>query len=339
VIEWTDSLGRPSSDSSTTTDGENTTRWPSFSIPFWGKREAAQVAEMAKGDAATPAGAVGGLWQRVTGGGDRIANSGTNESGQDTSLWRMLGLIVRTEGRAETTAESAATNRTAKIMSDKALRQAFDAFDADSSGTIDQGEMATMVAKLGLPLSANQIDKLMAEADVDNSVRRHSAQPAPMYPSQTSNARPPPMAQGEIDFDEFRDTLRNQLAEADGPAFAGSLAQVVGQASALLGWLNQGFELNPTGLMAVAREAAQGRRDATPPAPPTARPKFSADLPWFLSPAPDPGALKEDPGALQEKAQNATQPATMAVTAPARETLAVEAPAIPIAPNPMGFPE
>ena len=53
-----------------------------------------------------------------------------------------------------------------------------------------------------------------------------------------------------------------QLARADEEgAFSGSLAQVVGEASALLGMLNQGFELNPTGLIAAAREAAAAARN------------------------------------------------------------------------------
>ena len=123
-----------------------------------------------------------------------------------------------------------------EAISDAALRQAFDAFDTDGSGTIDREEMSAMVTQLGLELelSPARIDRLMSEADPDES--------------------------GEIDFEEFVSTLRSQLARADESAFSGSLAQVVGEASALLGVLNQGFELNPTGLIASAREAAAAAR-------------------------------------------------------------------------------
>ena len=43
------------------------------------------------------------------------------------------------------------------------------AFDTDGSGTIDREEMGVMVSQLGLALSDDRIDQLMADADPDAS--------------------------------------------------------------------------------------------------------------------------------------------------------------------------
>ena len=59
----------------------------------------------------------------------------------------------------------------------KAMREAFDMFDADKSGTISVSEIKSVLAKLGKSMSDKQIKKMMDEVDTDKS--------------------------GEIDFDEF----------------------------------------------------------------------------------------------------------------------------------------
>lgn len=77
------------------------------------------------------------------------------------------------------------------------------AFDTDGSGTIDRAEMGAMVAQLGLSLSEERIDRLMADAD--------------------------PGGSGDIDYAAFARTLRQQLADGkdkDTAALAGSLASL-----------------------------------------------------------------------------------------------------------------
>lgn len=179
VMEWTDSIGRPSPNSTTTGSvGGKTAQWPSFSLLSWGGR-AQDDEEKTVGNATAfgAVGSVGALWQRVVGSSDRNANSGLSDSGQRALRWRMFGLNARDSALDENTAEGEAAPRATKLMSDTALRQAFDAFDADSSGSIDREEMAMMVTKLGLPLSARQIDELMSEADADDNVRERTEGP------------------------------------------------------------------------------------------------------------------------------------------------------------------
>jgi len=252
MVEWTDSLGRTEPHVEATSSNKPEPRRPSFSFPaislpsslplFGGGENATD--SVARSDIATS-----------RAGSDAIGSNAVQPWWRpyltaNRSAPRWFGFNSRSapEVAAGAAAEAGAEATAAEVMSDAALKQAFDAFDTDSSGSIDRTEMGAMVAKLGLPLSAQQVDELMAEADPDGN--------------------------GEIDFEEFTSTLRKQLSEADDPAFYGSLAQVVGQASALLGWVSQGFELTPTGLIAAAREAARARRaDASSPSLPSAAPE------------------------------------------------------------------
>ncbi len=52
--------------------------------------------------------------------------------------------------------------------SDEVLRRVFAAFDSDGSGAVSVDEMSSMVKELKLDLSAEQVRRLVDEADLDN---------------------------------------------------------------------------------------------------------------------------------------------------------------------------
>ena len=59
----------------------------------------------------------------------------------------------------------------------KEFKEAFEMFDADQSGTIDVGELGTVLTQLGQNISQAELEEMIKEVDEDES--------------------------GEIDFDEF----------------------------------------------------------------------------------------------------------------------------------------
>lgn len=52
------------------------------------------------------------------------------------------------------------------------LRQMFDLYDADGSGTIDQDELAQLMATLGYDLTDEELSAMIAEVDADGNVQR-----------------------------------------------------------------------------------------------------------------------------------------------------------------------
>ena len=49
------------------------------------------------------------------------------------------------------------------------LRLIFDKFDVDGSGTVSTDEMGRMVTRLKMEMTKSQVQKMMADADKDNS--------------------------------------------------------------------------------------------------------------------------------------------------------------------------
>ena len=64
---------------------------------------------------------------------------------------------------------------------EKELKDAFNVFDSDHSGSIDRNELAQLMKKLGQALTDAQIDSLMEEVDANGD--------------------------GEISFEEFKDMM------------------------------------------------------------------------------------------------------------------------------------
>jgi hypothetical protein len=92
-----------------------------------------------------------------------------------------------------------------------ALKQVFDKFDADGSGSVSTQEMTNMVQLLKMDVSGPQIRKMMVEADHDMS--------------------------GEIDFEEFMSVVKRQIAKGG----AGGIASVVSQAGGFFGFFGNIF--------------------------------------------------------------------------------------------------
>ena len=161
------------------------------------------------------------------------------------------------------------------------LRQVFDKFDVDSSGTVSTEEMGTMIRALKMDMSREQIDQLVKDADPDGS--------------------------GEIDFEEFTHVLEAQMRDG------GQLADVVNQAANFFGWLDprNWFAEAPAPAPApvVAKPKAKAAHDRLYPkpkrkAPPKAPSSSSKALsPKTVSPNPSPERLAEasspgSPGSL-----------------------------------------
>ncbi|KAF3326506.1 putative calcium-binding protein CML8 [Carex littledalei] len=71
----------------------------------------------------------------------------------------------------------------------KEIREAFDLFDIDGSGTIDAKELSVAMRALGFEMTADQLNQMMAEVDKDRS--------------------------GGIDFDEFLYMMTEKIGERD----------------------------------------------------------------------------------------------------------------------------
>merc|ERR1711924_458744 len=69
------------------------------------------------------------------------------------------------------------------------VKQAFDLFDADGSGTIDVTELSTAMKALGVDSKPGEIQKMLDEVDNDHS--------------------------GEIGFDEFLKMMENKIVNRD----------------------------------------------------------------------------------------------------------------------------
>ena len=86
------------------------------------------------------------------------------------------------------------------------LKEIFDKFDLDGSGSVSTSEMKNMIQQLDLKLSDDDIAKLMRDADPDQS--------------------------GQIDFEEFVTVMAGQMGKG------GGLADVVAAAGSFFGWIN-----------------------------------------------------------------------------------------------------
>ncbi|CAD6212479.1 unnamed protein product [Miscanthus lutarioriparius] len=71
----------------------------------------------------------------------------------------------------------------------KEIKEAFDLFDIDGSGTIDAKELNVAMRALGFEMTPEQISQMIAEVDKDGS--------------------------GTIDFDEFVDMMTDKMGERD----------------------------------------------------------------------------------------------------------------------------
>ncbi|XP_076958221.1 caltractin-like [Bidens hawaiensis] len=69
------------------------------------------------------------------------------------------------------------------------MKRAFDLFDADGNGTIDDKELSDAMRSLGFEISKAQIDEMIAKVDIDGS--------------------------GAIDFDEFVYMMTDKICERD----------------------------------------------------------------------------------------------------------------------------
>ena len=93
------------------------------------------------------------------------------------SLRRPPGKAVR-KGRTELTEEQK-----------QEIKEAFDLFDTDGSGTIDQKELKVAMRALGFEPKKEEIMKMIRDADQDNS--------------------------GVIDFPEFLDMMTQRMSDRD----------------------------------------------------------------------------------------------------------------------------
>ena len=134
-------------------------------------------------------------------------------------------------------------------MSSARLRLVFNKFDTDGSGAVSIDEMQQMIKSLNIDLPPDQLKKLMAEADPDNS--------------------------GQIEYEEFVTVLKKQLKDGKG-----GLAGVVTEASASFGWLNplswfgdepapaaapsQSAPPTPTSPAKKVKKSPKGTRKSTP---------------------------------------------------------------------------
>ena len=71
------------------------------------------------------------------------------------------------------------------------LREAFDLFDTDGSGTIDTKELQVALRALGFDSKKEKVRKMIADIDLDGS--------------------------GTIDFDEFVEMMTGKMGDRDSP--------------------------------------------------------------------------------------------------------------------------
>ena len=96
----------------------------------------------------------------------------------------------------------------APIFSKSKLREIFNKFDSDGSGSVSTAEMSAMVQMLKLKMTPASIAKMMKAADTDGS--------------------------GEMDLDEFVTAIRKQMKDSG----SDGLASVVTEVGNHFGWLN-----------------------------------------------------------------------------------------------------
>ena len=111
------------------------------------------------------------------------------------------------------------------------LRRVFAEFDSDGSGAVSVDEMSSMVKELKLDLSAEQVRRLVDEADLDKS--------------------------GQVEYAEFAAALRRQL-EGGG----GDFGKVVAEANSVFSWFSS---FNPFGSKSPRSSTPRGEAQASPP--------------------------------------------------------------------------
>lgn len=145
------------------------------------------------------------------------------------------------------------------------VREVFDAFDTDGSGTVSTDELQRLITACGLDITEDDIDKIVEEADVDGS--------------------------GEVEFDEFYECLKKQQASG-----SGGLLTVAGAAGSMFGWLN------PGNWFAASEESTAATSTSASPTPPQQRARAPPPpRPRPLAIQPPPGVRSRSPGASSER--------------------------------------
>ena len=112
------------------------------------------------------------------------------------------------------------------MASQAKVREIFDQFDTDGSGTVSTDELLRLITACNLDMSAEDVAKMIEEVDADGS--------------------------GEVEFDEFYASLEKQQASGNG----GGLLTVTTAAGSLFGWLNPATWFAPVATEEVKPEGS-----------------------------------------------------------------------------------
>ena len=93
------------------------------------------------------------------------------------------------------------------------LREAFDLFDTDGSGTIDTKELQVALRALGFDSKKEKVRKMIADIDLDGSGAPY---PHP-HPTPTTCVASLGLATGTIDFEEFVEMMTGKMGDRDSP--------------------------------------------------------------------------------------------------------------------------
>ena len=113
------------------------------------------------------------------------------------------------------------------MASQAKVREIFDQFDTDGSGTVSTDELLRLITACNLDMSAEDVAKMVEEVDADGS--------------------------GEVEFDEFYASLEKQQASGNG----GGLLTVTTAAGSLFGWLNPATWFAPVATEEVKRHVTR----------------------------------------------------------------------------------
>lgn len=111
------------------------------------------------------------------------------------------------------------------MTSQAKVREVFDQFDTDGSGTVSTDELQRLIAACNLDMSPEDVAKMVEEVDADGS--------------------------GEVEFDEFYASLKKQQASG-----RGDLVRVTTAAGSMFGWLNPATWFAPSELVVVKPAAS-----------------------------------------------------------------------------------
>ena len=103
------------------------------------------------------------------------------------------------------------------------IREAFDLFDTDGSGTIDTKELQVALRALGFDSKKEKVRKMIADIDLDGSGalprRRPPPHRVPCDPGTCLAAHPVHCTHGAgtIDFEEFVEMMTGKMGDRDSP--------------------------------------------------------------------------------------------------------------------------